>query len=115
MRGAISGFLLETHSWNSEKRRERSAKRTVKPLALSLLVLVTLIIFYLFFVWSRVWVINLGYQISEAYNEQQELRELNTNLTIERATWISPKQIRSEASKKLKMRQPRADQLRYVK
>jgi cell division protein FtsL len=73
-----------------------------------------LITVYLFFVSSRLWVVNLGYRTSEALREQKELLDVNTKLKIERATLLSPERIDSYGRKKLGMGDPRENQVRFV-
>jgi cell division protein FtsL len=115
MGSVASDFLLETQSWDRETQRDRTARRGIKPFALTLTVIISLIIFTLFFVWSRLWVINLGYRISETLKEQEELIEVNRKLKIERAIYVSPEKIRSDAKKRLGMREPQENQIRYIK
>jgi len=111
----ISGLLLETGTWKREHGQTRSLKKGGRPLAFTFLLIIGLIIFYLFFVWSRLWVTNLGYSVSEALKEQNDLIEINKRLGIERATLISPKRIGVRARERLGMREPREDEVRFVK
>lgn len=108
----ISGFLLDTEPWDRENRKRGSTRNGVRTMAFTFLVISILIGFYVFFVSSRLWVINLGYKTSRAFEEQKDLIEVNEKLKIERATLISPEQIDSYARKKLGMREPQENQIR---
>lgn len=83
-------------------------------MAFTFLVIIMLVSFYLFFVWSRLWVIDLGYRISKALKEQSDLIKVNHRLRIERATLISPERIRSDAEKRLGMGASQGHQIRYI-
>jgi cell division protein FtsL len=110
----LSNSLLEAASWNQHPPKRESSRTGAGTLAFTLLTVVVLITVYLFFVSSRLWVVNLGYRTSEALREQTELLEVNTKLKIERATLMSPERIDSYGRKELGMRDPREDQIRFV-
>jgi len=109
-----SSSLLQTASWGRQTRKRESAQKTMGTLAVALLTLAVLITVYLFFVSSRLWVVNLGYRTSQALREQTELLEVNRKLRIERAFLLSPEQIDSYARKNLGMRDPHKDQVQFV-
>ncbi len=111
---AVSGFLSEAQSWGRERRRDQSVRKSLRPVAFTFLVIIMLVSFYLFFVWSRLWVIDLGYRISKALKEQSDLIKVNHRLRIERATLISPERIRSDAEKRLGMGASQGHQIRYI-
>ncbi len=100
--------------WDRENRQRGSVSKGLGTLAFTFLVITILIAVHLFFVSSRLWVIRLGYSISEALKEQRELTEVNQKLKIERATLISPGWIARNAKQKLKMREPEKNQIRFV-
>jgi len=114
MDGVISGPLLGTRPYESKRRNKGSVRKSVGTLAFTLFAIVILIIIYLLFVSSRLWVVNLGYRISETLKEQRELVEANKKLRIEQATLISPDQIDLDARQKLGMREPQQNQVRFV-
>jgi cell division protein FtsL len=88
--------------------------RGLKTMASTFVIVLILIAFYLLFVSSRLWVVNLGYRTSQALKEQRELFEENEKLRIERATLISPERIDSYARERLGMREPKENQIRFV-
>ncbi len=109
----ISGLLIETETWKREHGQTRSSKKGSRSLAFTFLLIIGFVIFYLFFVWSRLWVTNLGYSLSRALKEQNALIEINRKLQIERATLISPQRIGALARERLGMREPRQEEVRF--
>ncbi|MBW2056120.1 MAG: cell division protein FtsL [Deltaproteobacteria bacterium] len=114
MGGVVSGFLLERGYWNQERPKNGSIRKGFRTMFFAFLILAAVIVLYLFFVSSRVWVVNLGYRTSRALREQKELLEVNRRLRIERATLISPERIDFYARQKLGMREPEDRQIRFV-
>jgi len=114
MGSVISRSLLAAELWNQENRRKGSVRNRFRTLAFTLLVITVLITVNLFFVWSRLWVVDLGYKTSRALKEQKELVEVNKKLRIERETLMSPKWIESYARERLGMREPQEHQIRFV-
>jgi cell division protein FtsL len=89
--------------------------RRVGTLAFTSFVIAVLITISLVFVSSRLWLINLGYKISQAHREHKELLEMNRKLKIERESLRSPAQIEFRARGKLGMREPQESQIRYIR
>lgn len=114
MGSVISGSLLGTRPWDRKSQKEVSVRKGPGTLTFTFLVIIILVTFYLFFVWSRLWVVNLGYRTSQALKEQKELIEVNKKLKIERATLMSPERIDFYARQKLGMREPQENQVRFV-
>jgi len=112
--GVISESLFRTEPWDQNRRKEKSARKSLRALALTLLVIITLVTVYLLFVSSRLWVVNLGYRISRTLEEQRELIEVNRKLRIERATLMAPERIDSLAREKLDMRESQQNEVRFV-
>jgi cell division protein FtsL len=69
----------------------------------------------LFYVWSRVMVINLGYDLSEAMEEHWKLVGENKKLHIEIATLKSPARIERIAQEELEMEKPLSGQIILMK
>jgi len=74
-----------------------------------------LIVSSLFFVWSRIQVIQLGYEISNALKERRALVETNKKLRIEIATLKSYARIERLATEELGMSKPRPDQVIVIR
>jgi cell division protein FtsL len=65
----------------------------------------------LFFVWSRVQVTGLEYQISQLESNLRDLRQETASLRLEAASLSSPERIERVARKELNLRLPSADQV----
>ncbi len=65
----------------------------------------------LFYVWSRIQVIQLGYEISNALKTERTLTEENKRLRLEIATLKSYARIEKVAVEELRMSKPRPEQV----
>jgi cell division protein FtsL len=68
----------------------------------------------LFFVWSRVQVITLEYEISQLEGQLRGLQQETSNLRLEAASLGSPERIERVAREELRLRLPTADQVTTV-
>ncbi len=75
--------------------------------------IITLILLFcsLFFVWSRLEVWRIGYEISQEKETQKRLIEVNTQLRMELATLKSPRRIEEIACSKLGLVKPKPSQI----
>ena len=96
-------------------------KRT-KPIAikLNLLLVFILLLFFLiggslFYVWSRIQVIQLGYEISNVLKEERALTEANKKLRLEIATLKSYARIEKIAAEELRMAKPKPEQVIVIR
>ena len=69
----------------------------------------------LFYVWSRIQVIQLGYEISNALKEEKTFSLDNQKLRLEIATLKSYARIERIATEELKMTKPRPDQVIVIR
>ncbi len=69
----------------------------------------------LFSVWAHHQVISLGYEISQANQEEQELLQTNKKLRLEVASLKSPGRIQGTALRDLGFTSPQKDQLIIVR
>jgi len=69
----------------------------------------------LFYVWSRVQVIQLGYEISGGLKEEKKLLETTKKLRLEIATLKSYARIEKVAMEELKMSKPKPDQVIVIR
>ncbi len=69
----------------------------------------------LFFVWSRIQVIQLGYEISKALKQGKALEETQKQLRIEIATLKSYSRVERIAREELKMSKPKPDQVIIIR
>ena len=72
-------------------------------------------VFLLFYVWQRVQVISVGYQIEALKKEKDSLSRTNRSLTIEAASLTSPDRVEAIASSEIGMRTPGDTQIILVK
>jgi len=72
-------------------------------------------VFALVYVWQRVQVIKLGYEIETLKKQKDELIKTNKGLLIEAATLTSPDRIEAIAVKDIGMKTPAEDQILMVK
>jgi cell division protein FtsL len=96
------------------------AKARPKEIKFNLLVLFILLMFFfiggsLFFVWSRIQVIQLGYEISNALKEEKALTEANKKLRVEIATLKSYARIEKLAVEELRMAEPKPEQVIVIR
>jgi cell division protein FtsL len=91
--------------------RSKKRGRAVIPLFLALFLLVASLIFL---VWSRFQVTHLGYQISQAINEQKRLLNLNKQLKVEGASLRSLSRIEGIATSQLGLTNPEPQQMVHL-
>ena len=93
----------------------RRTKKGRKP-ALLLSLLVTLLVCSLiFFVWARLQITYLGYQISQANSEHIQLVKLNKQMKLEVASLKSLSRIESIAKNQLGLVNPESSQMVFKK
>lgn len=69
----------------------------------------------LFYVWTRIQVIQLGYEMSKALKENRELTEANKRMRLEVATLKSLSRIERIAIEELRMVKPKPDQVIVIR
>jgi cell division protein FtsL len=93
------------------KTMNRSSNRVL----FFILFLVFLIGGSLFYVWSRIQVIQVGYEISNALKEERALAEANKRMRLEIATLKSYTRIEKIAVEELGMGKPKPDQVIVIR
>ena len=101
--------------WTGEDSKVRP-----KGIKLNFLILFTLLMLFfiggsLFYVWSRIQVIRLGYEISNALKEERALTEANKKLRLEIATLKSYVRIEKLAVEELRMVKPKPEQVIVIR
>jgi len=101
--------------WTGEDSKTRP-----KGIKLNLLILFTLLMLFfiggsLFYVWSRIQVIQLGYEISNTLKEERALIEANKKLRLEIATLKSYVRIEKLAVEELRMAKPKPEQVIVIR
>ena len=93
----------------------KNKPKSVNRIFLFVLFLLLLIGGSLFYVWSRIQVIQLGYDISNALKAERTLVEANKRLRVEIATLKSYTRIEKLAVEELRMAKPKPDQVIVIR
>jgi len=101
---------------------DKVSKRRKKAIGIksNLLLLYTFLLLFLiggslFYVWSRIQVIQLGYEISNALKVERTLTEENKKLRLEIATLKSYARIEKIAVEELRMAKPKPEQVIVIR
>ncbi len=98
---------------NARLIRERDRARA-SELRRLLLCGAAIVIPLLGYVWQRVEFIRTSYHIDDLQQQRQDLRELNKQMTIERAMLLSPQRIEDVARRQLGLVDPPPENVRHV-
>jgi cell division protein FtsL len=98
-----------------QKMGRKVKERTARPSLLLPALLFLLIVSILGYVWTRVKVVQYGYEISSAMRAKEAAVNAHDERTIELATLRSARQVEKRAREELRMRPPRKDQLVIVR
>jgi cell division protein FtsL len=101
--------------WTGEDSKVKPKGIKLNLLVPLILLLVFLIGGSLFYVWSRIQVIQLGYDISNALKEEKALIEANKKLRLEIATLKSYVRIEKFATEELRMGKPKPEQVIVIR
>ena len=101
--------------WTGEDSKARPKRMKLRRLFLFALVMLLFVGGSLFYVWSRIQVIRLGYEISSALKEEKALTEVNKRLRLEIATLKSYARIEKFAVEELKMSKPKPEQVIVIR
>jgi cell division protein FtsL len=101
--------------WTGEDSKAKSKGIKLNFLFLFTVVMLFVIIGSLFYVWSRIQVIQLGYEISNAMKEERVLTEVNKKLRVEIATLKSYSRIEKLAEEELRMAKPKPEQVIVIR
>jgi cell division protein FtsL len=101
--------------WSGEDSKARPKRIKLNRLMLFALLALFSIGGSLFYVWSRIQVIRLGYEISNALREEKALTETNKKLRLEVATLKSYARVEKFAVEELRMAKPKAGQVIVIR
>jgi cell division protein FtsL len=101
--------------WSGEDSKARPKRIRLNRLMLFALLALFSIGGSLFYVWSRIQVIRLGYEISNALREEKALTETNKKLRLEVATLKSYARVEKFAVEELRMAKPKAGQVIVIR
>jgi len=114
MQSAVSAYpLADTRVLQKQRiaRRARSAVDKHHPSMLLPGLFLVVVLSILFYVWTRVQVVQLGYEISAGLNQKQAAIIAQNELKLEIATVSSAQRLERDATGKLGMYHPSNDQL----
>jgi cell division protein FtsL len=101
--------------WTGEDSKARPKGKKFNLLVPFILLMLFLIGGSLFYVWSRIQVFQLGYEISNALKEERALTEANKKLRLEIATLKSYVRIEKVAVEELRMAKPKPEQVIVIR
>lgn len=101
--------------WTEKDSKKKNTGSHLRPLFFSSLLLLLFVGGSLFYVWTRIQVIHLGYEISTALKEGKTLAEANKRLRLEVTTLKSYARIEKIAVEELKMVKPKPDQVIVIR
>lgn len=101
--------------WTEKGPRRKNTGIHLQPLLFLGLLLLLFVGGSLFYVWTRIQVIHLGYEISNALKENKALAEANKRMRLEVAALKSYARIEKVAVEELKMVKPRPDQVIVIR
>ena len=103
-----TNFLARQHIKGD---KEQARKTSFFMIAMGVILMMS----FFMFVWTRICVLNTGYQISEAIKTQESYLQENRKLKIERASLTAPSRIEKFAKNKLGMVTPQNNQVVVLK
>ena len=98
-----------------QKVGRRVKEKTRHPSLLLPALLFLLIVSILCYVWTRIKVVQYGYEISSALRAKEVAVSAHNERTIELATLRSARQVEKRAREELRMSPPRKDQLVIIR
>ena len=101
--------------WTGEDSKAGPKRIKLRRLFLFALLMLLFIGGSLFYVWSRIQVIRLGYEISSVLKEEKVLTEANKRLRLEIATLKSYARIEKFAVEELRMAKPKPEQVIVIR
>lgn len=101
--------------WTGENTKARPKRIKLDRFFLVAFLMVFFIGGSLFYVWSRIQVIRLGYEISSALKQDKALTDTNKRLRLEIATLKSYARIEKFAVEELKMAKPKPEQVVVIR
>jgi cell division protein FtsL len=94
------------------RQKVKGGKSREQILPLGVVVMGLLVLLSVFcFLWVRIYIIDIGYRISETLEDGKALQEENRQLRIARASLASPARIERIARGKLEMVDPKSTQV----
>lgn len=101
--------------WTGENTKARPKRVRLDRFFLVAFLMLFFIGGSLFYVWSRIQVIRLGYEISSALKQEKALTDTNKRLRLEIATLKSYARIEKFAVEELRMVKPKPEQVVVIR
>jgi cell division protein FtsL len=101
--------------WTGGESKIRPKRTRSNLLIFYILLMVLFLGGSLFYVWSRIQVIHLGYEISNALRQERALTEANKKIRVEIATLKSYARIEKFAMEELRMAKPKPEQVIVIR
>lgn len=111
----MPGHILRPKMLHGQGVSSKAAKERNRLIKKVVLVLLVITLSALFCVWSRVRVVQLGYEISNLQNESKELTTRMNHLKLEIERLKSPTRLEKVATKMLGMHAPASEEMVFVK
>ena len=92
----------------------RAPRDTGRTRSLSLAAILVMAGLFLFF-WVRVYVIQVGYELTQTLSQQQHLQHRHDQLRTERAMLVQPQRLETICRQQLHMRHPKNHQIVVLK
>ncbi len=92
-------------------RRFRPLEDGLGPLGTALALVLPVVAAALFYVWTHITTVQLGYQLSEAAEAHQQLLEENRGLRVEVAALRAPERLKELGRNKFNLLPPRTEQV----
>ncbi len=107
--------VRETKVLHGQRVPKRLKEKTSRPSLLLPCLLFIFIVSILCYVWTRIQVVQYGYEISSALRAKEAAVIAHNERTIEMATLRSAQQVEKRARAELRMSLPRKDQLVIIR
>lgn len=114
MATALNGHM-DRRLWMKEGLKTKSTSRKSNRFLFTIILILFIVGGSLFYVWSRIQVIQFGYEISNALKVGREFAENNKKLRLEIATLKSYARIEKIAVEDLKMAKPKPDEVIVIR
>ncbi|HBR16093.1 MAG: cell division protein FtsL [Deltaproteobacteria bacterium RIFCSPLOWO2_12_FULL_43_16] len=107
--------IISAKTLSQQRIRQRNTAKESGFLFSAIKVIIVVLLVTLFYLWSRLEVVSLGYEIADATKERAELVSDNQRFKLEILTLKSPKRIEAIAGGKLGLVYPKREQIIMIK
>ncbi|MDO8644849.1 MAG: cell division protein FtsL [bacterium] len=111
---SLADFARTTRLVHREKSWGLSASQRKRLLRELAILIISLMVGALFYVWSRIEVIEKGYKISELKQSQKQLQETQHQLTLEAATLRSSERLEKIGRYTIHLDSPKPEQMIFL-